>query len=269
VSLTPFIGTSRVELAFANKTIVRKVLKSEISRSADAGLLEHYMADRVPLYYRSPDSVAADLQDGYFLRAVSDTLARLPQADSFRDSHFGELLAAEFAVAAMGLRLLYSKLRLLTAENSNAYKMDVVLYDPQPDPVELVLLEVKSSLKTAEDKPAGHDKSIYSDLFSSLNKYAKGDLQYDLSAARDRLAAVSDEDRDRVAAALKAYGGPTVRFGGVCSIDIETFDVDEAAVLATRKNEKALDVDLVCVTELAQVIDATFEKLEAIRDAAC
>lgn len=269
MSLSAFIGTSRVELEFAGQQIVRQVRKSEISRSAEVGSLERYMADRVPLYYRSPDHVAADLQDGYFLRAISETLARLPQADNFRDSHFGELLAAEFAVAAMSLRLLYSKLRLLTAENANAYKMDVVLYDPQPDPVELVFLEVKSSFKSAGQGPAEHDKSIYASLFSSLNKYAKGDLQYDLSAARDRLADVVDEDRDRVASALKVYGGPTVRFGGVCSIDIETFDADETSVLATRKNEKSFDVDLLCVAEFAQVIDATFAKLQAMRDAAC
>ena len=128
MSLSQFIVSSRVELEFADKEVVRKVWKSEVQRSVGTTALENYMADRVPLYYRAPQSVAADLQDGYFLRAVADTLARLPTADSFRDSHFGELLAAEFAVAAMGLRLLYSKLRLLTAENSNAYKIATLCF---------------------------------------------------------------------------------------------------------------------------------------------
>jgi hypothetical protein len=269
VSLAVFISASRIELEFEGKTSVRRVWRSDVVRSIEAGVLEHYMAERTPTYYRAPESIAADLQDGYFLRAVADTLSRLPTADAFRDSQFGELLAAEFAVGAMGLRLLYSKLRLLTAENSNAYKMDVVMYDPAKDPVELVFLEVKSSFKDATHDPPGHDQSIYKDLFDSFNKYAKGDLRYDLTAARDRLGRLPDTDCQKVAAVLSQYGGPTIRHAGVCCIDVETFRGDEAALLATRKNKKTFDVELLCVAEFAQVIDATFAKLEALRDAAC
>jgi hypothetical protein len=269
VSLTSFISTSRVELQFNGRRAVRRVSRSDIVRAADPGVLEHYMAERIPTYYRDPDSIAADLRDGYFLRAIADTLARLPEADSFRDSHFGELIATEFAIAAMGLRLLYSKLRLLTAENSNAYKMDVVLYDPETDPIELVFLEVKSSFKEAGGTAPGHDRSIYKALFDSLNAYAKSDLRYDLTAARDRLADIRTDDRQRVTDALTQYGGPTVRYAGVCSIDIETFVSDEASLLATRSNQKNFDVELLCVAEFAQVIDATYAKLEAIRDASC
>jgi hypothetical protein len=269
MSLAGFVATSRIELSFEGKTSRRRVSRSDVVRSIETGTLEEYMAERTPTYYRAPESIAADLQDGYFLRAVADTLARLPTADDFRDSHFGEVLAVEFAVAAMGLRPLYSKLRLLTAENSNAYKMDVVMYDSARDPVELVFLEVKSSFKDRSTQPPGHDKSIYKDLFDSFNKYAKSDLRYDLTAARDRLGGLPDEDRQRVAEVLSQYGGPTVRYAGVCSIDIETFVLDEASLLATRRNQKEFDVELLCVAEFAQIIDATYAKLEAVRKAAC
>jgi hypothetical protein len=267
LSLDQFISTSRVELTFDGKTAARRVHRSEVARVIDIGLLEGFMSDRIPTYYRAPNNIAADLNEGYFLRAIADTLARLPKHEDFRDSHFGELLAAEFAVSAMGLKLLYSKLRLLTAENSNAYKMDVVMYDPSTNPIELVLLEVKSSFKTPSDdgSPPKHDKSIYADLFNSFNKYAKEDLKYDLTAARDRLSEVDSNDRDRLEAELKKYGGPTVRYAGVCSIDIETFDHDEASLLATRKNGKVFDVELLCVVEFAQVIDATFTKLAELK----
>ena len=269
MSLAEFISSSRVEMAFDGKTMVRQVRRSEIVRTADVGQLEALMVERIPTYYRSPASIAADLEQGYFMRAILDTLARLPTADDFRNSHFGELLAAEFAVAAMGLRLLYSKLRFLTAENSNAYKMDVVMYDPKTEPIELVFLEVKSSFKRPGDDPPGHDTSIYASLFASLNGYAKEDLKYDLTAARDRLADVPTEDRDRLSEQLNRYGGPIVRYAGVCSIDLATHFDDEAAVLATRKNEKDFNADLLCVAEFAQVIDATYAKFEAVRKAAC
>jgi hypothetical protein len=195
MSLKPFISLSRVEMAFDGKTPRRKVFRSEIDRQVGEEALEGYMANRVPIFYRDPEAIAEDLRTrGYFLEAMADALARLPASEDFRNSHFGELLAAEFAVAAMGLRLLYSKLRLLTAENSNAYKMDVVMYDRSTDPVDLVFLEVKSSFKTSAVSPAKHDKSIYADLFTSLRKYGKEDLRYDLTAARDRLDEVPAEN---------------------------------------------------------------------------
>lgn len=227
------------------------------------------MAERIPTYYRDPAHIAADLAQGYFLRAVADTLARLPTAENFRDSHFGELLASEFALAAMGLRLLYSKLRLLTAENANAYKMDIMMYDPSVEPIELVLLEVKSSVKIATDEPPGHDKSIYSSLFDSLREYAKADLSYDLTAARDRMGELPEDDRDRLAREFAKYGGPTVRHAGVCSIDVATHLDSEASLLSTRRSDKTFEVDVLCVVELAQVIESSFAKLSALRDAAC
>ena len=169
----------------------------------------------------------------------------------------------------MGLKLLYSKLRLLTAENSNAYKMDVVMYDATTDPIELVFLEVKSSVKEATDEPPGHDKSIYASLFDSLNKYTKDDLRYDLTAIRDRLGDLPYQDSERLRSVLGSYAGPIVRYGGVCSIDIATHLDEEAALLATRKNEKNFEADLVCVAEFGQVADATYETLANLRDAAC
>lgn len=270
VSLQPFIASSRVEMTFDAKDVKRRVFKSEVDRISGDVNLEGFMSNRIPMYYRAPDKIKAELENGgFFLQTVANTLGRLPTSEDFRNSHFGELLAAEFATAAMGLRLLYSKLELLTAENSNAFKMDVVMYDPAPEPIELVLLEVKSSwagVKT-DGKPAAHDKSIYADLFNSMNKYAKQSLRYDLTAAKDQLPSVPEPDRARLAAQLGLYQGPRIRHAGVCSIDLATHTDDEAALLATRRNQKDFEVDLVCVAEFAQVIDATWAKLDLIIEA--
>jgi hypothetical protein len=72
-------------MTFDGKTAVRKVRRSEIGRESEVAPLEHYMAERIPTYYRDPAAIAADLKDGYFLQAVRDTLGRLPTADDFRD----------------------------------------------------------------------------------------------------------------------------------------------------------------------------------------
>jgi hypothetical protein len=71
--------------------------------------------------------------------------------------------------------------------------------------------------------------------------------------------------RERVSAALSLYGGPTIRYAGVCSIDVATHLDEEASLLATRRNDKSFDVDLVCVSEFAQVIDETYARLDRVR----
>ena len=67
------------------------------------------MAERAPLFYRSPDDIANMLHAGYFRTAFREALLQLPTSTHFRDSHFGEILSGIFAEAAIGWRLLYSK----------------------------------------------------------------------------------------------------------------------------------------------------------------
>jgi hypothetical protein len=120
----------------------------------------------------------------------------MPKSEGFRESHFGEILATIFAEEVMGLRQIYSKLSLLSSENSNAYKMDLILYDPTCDPVDIVLGEVKSSPKISSDgKPVGHSKSCFPSLFTSINEYSQDDSKYDLTAARDNINNLPEEDK--------------------------------------------------------------------------
>ncbi len=88
-------------------------------------------------------------QEGYFLSAVKEALRKLPTAETFQKSHFGEILVGVYGEEILGLCRVYSKLAFLTAENANAYKMDILFYRPGTDPVQFVFAEVKSSLKSA------------------------------------------------------------------------------------------------------------------------
>jgi hypothetical protein len=54
-----------------------------------------------------------------------------------------------------------------------------------------------------------------------------------------------------------------VQYAGFCVIDRSTHNDGEIARLATRKNQKIFDVDLLCVTELPDVVGATFTALAA------
>jgi Cap4 SAVED domain len=255
---------------WSGKTCIRAVLQSEIVRvSRSQNALDGYMAGKVPYYYRDPADIARSIPETLFTTAIRDTLARLPRAESFRESHFGEILAGVFAEEVLGLRLLYSKLSLLTAENTNAHKMDLVLYDRREEPLEFVLAEVKSSPKHASDGlPAGHDNACFASLFRSLREYRDDDESFDLAVAKDRLSRILDEEeRVRVRHALDPYSGSSVRYAAFCVIDRSTVDDEEAAVLATRESTKTFDVDLLCVAELPAVIESVYAQLEAIRDA--
>lgn len=269
--LTPLIKVNRARFS-CTKTMLRPVCCSEIIRRHPESVitLDGLVADKAPLFYRDPEHIIQTLQFGYFATAISETLRRLPQVPSFRESHFGEILATIFAEEVMGLRRIYSKLSLLTSENANAYKMDLVLYDPNTNPVDIVFGEVKSSPKNSSDgQPAGHDKSCFSSLFNSINVYSEDDSKYDLTAARDHVNSLPLPEKERVLDSLKPYSNAKIRLVGIIVIDSTTFDDAELSILATRKNPTAFDVDVVGIENYSDVADSVYSKLEKLREAAC
>jgi hypothetical protein len=252
---------SRAELRVSGPAC-RVVYVSNFLTRSDGLVLADYVADRAPLFYRKLEHVIADLNAGTFLSAFRDTLAKLPTAESFQESHFGEIVAGLFAEELGGFRRLYSKLSLLTAENSNAYKMDLVLCKPLSTPLEFIFGEVKSSCKAASDGlPAGHDKSCYAALFDSFNKYEEADLEFDLTAARDNLERLGETEAERVREALLPYGARAVSYAGFVVIDSSTHSAEESRVLATRENKKEFDVELICIESLKGTIDAAYTQL--------
>lgn len=259
-------GLQRLLVSRANflceEKACRVVWQSQFVTEASGLVLCEYVADRAPLFYRRLENIVDDLKAGLFLTAFKDTLAKLPAAESFQESHFGEIISGLFAEDVMGLRRLYSKLSLLTAENSNAFKMDLLMCNPKVEPIEFIFGEVKSSTKSAADGlPPGHDKSCFKSLFDSFKKYESGDLTFDLTAARDRLDLLPTEEANRIHAALLPYSERTIKYAGFIVIDTSTRDDAETRVLATRKSEKDFDVELICIESLKATIDGTYAQL--------
>lgn len=259
--LLHFVRAKR-EILDGEKEAVRLVYRSELVRTGSKFELGEYVSDRAPLFYRPLAAIIADLKAGYFMTAIKSTLAKLPTSESFQESHFGEIVAGIFAEEVLGLRRLYSKLALLTAENANAYKMDLVMYDPAANPVRFVFGEVKCSPKTAADGlPAKHHESCFADIFNSMNKYSEIDRTFDLTAARDNICNIPEEDRDRVRGALKPYSTSAVEYAGFAIIDAETYSIDEAHPLCTRRNTKEFEVDLVCLESFSLVAGSVYKSL--------
>jgi len=262
--LLHFIRAQREQIG-GNKQAVRIVFRSELVRSGSKHRLHEYLSDKAPLFYRRLDDIVADLQDGFFKSAMKSTLAKLPTSLSFQESHFGEIVAGIFAEEVLGLRRLYSKLKLLTAENANAYKMDLVMYDPSVNPMRFVFGEVKCSPKfSANGLPAKHHKSCFADLVRSMNEYSESDRDFDLTAVRDNLGNIPDEDRERVRQALKPYSTAVVGYAGFAVIDTSTYCDHEAQVLRTRKNAKEFDVDLLCLESFSTTAETVYHSLQGI-----
>lgn len=262
-----FLKATRAAFVCSGKA-VRLVHVSDITETSSGSSLAGYIADKAPLLYRTLPKVVDSLGDGYFVTTMKETLDRLPTSDSFKESHFGEIATSIFVEEVMGLRKLYSKLSLLTAENANAFKMDLVMYRPGSNPVEFIFGEVKSSPKTAADGlPAKHNQSCFADIFRSFNKYGEDDLRFDLTAAKDNITVLDPSERDAVRKALKPYAERVVTYAGFAIIDQSTKCDDEVSLLATRKNRKPFNIDLICIEGFPTVADAVYKKLEVLRNA--
>jgi hypothetical protein len=262
-----FVHKGRLAMSFDDAQGVRAVYQAEVIRNGKSSSLEGYMADRTPYFYKEPSVIAQKFGEGYFISAMRSVLLRLPTAANFKESHFGEIISAVYAEEILSLRRLYSKLALLTAENANANKMDILFYRPGTEPLEFVLAEVKTSMKTAADGlPARHDESCFSSLFRSLNEYGKQDLEFDLAAISEHLQELPNAERDEVRTALLPHAERKITYAAFCVIDVSTHDETESAVLGKRKNDKTFDVDLLCVADLPEVVDNTYGILERARD---
>ena len=267
MSLQKFIKINRNH--FQNeRDHVRFVYISEICRNSNNLNVDKYIAEKVPYFYREAKRISDSFRDELFLTSLYESLRKLPDSKKFQESHFGEIISGLFAEDVIGLKKIYSKLSLLTTENSNAYKMDLVLYHPLSDPVELFFCEVKCSVKTSPDKtPVGHDKSIYYDLFTSMNQYEKEDFDFDFAAAKDHIDKLSESERKKLKEAFLPYSDKKIiKFLGFVVIDPSTLREEEVSILATRKNEKEFNIDVICLEELPEIIQNVYTKLVTLRD---
>ncbi|MCB0880523.1 MAG: DUF1837 domain-containing protein, partial [Thermoleophilia bacterium] len=269
--INDFVRVGRAGFQPEGKDCVRMVHVSDVVRRVDAhpAHLDGLLGQKVPLFYRSASKIAEQFGEGFFTAPIADTLHKLPTSEHFRESHFGEIAAGVFAEGVLGLRIIYSKLSLLTTGNANPNNMDLVMYEPGSDPVRFVLGEVKSSMKCApNDLPARHHTSCFSSVFQSLSNYDQSNLDFDLGLVKDRFSDLPEGDRERIRDALKPYGTKVISYAGFCVVDASTVDCEEASVLATRSNPKDFDVDLVYVEELPSIVDSVYSKLSILQKAA-
>ena len=92
-------------------------------------------------------------------------------------------------------------------------------------------------------------------------------MEFDLAAARDRIAQLPTELQARLRAALLPYSGTNIRYAGFVVVDSATYSQSEVKMLSTRQHSKTFDVDLICVESLGSVSQQTYQILERVRTA--
>jgi DNA-directed RNA polymerase subunit K/omega len=267
---SPFLQYIREHRAVVScpGTAARTVYKSCLGKESNGYQLARYIADRAPLFYRDPERVIETIKQAFVLTAIEDIVRRLPDSTWFQKSHFAEILAAIFAEEVIGWRKIYSKLTLLTSQNSNAYKIDVLMYVPGTNPLEFIFLEVKSSLKTCSNGDlAKHHRGCFRDLMESVKLYSDVDRDFDLDAAEANLSTLPDTDREVVRLALMPYRPRKITYAGFVVIDDSTINDKEVHYLVETPHTKMFNVDLLSVESLPNVVSNTWAPLDALRRA--
>jgi hypothetical protein len=241
---------------------------SEVASANDKHKLHRLLADRTPLFYREPDHIIERIKEGYCTTAFREALLKLPTIESFQESHLGEIAACLFAEDVLGMTRLYSKLSFLSAQNTNAYKMDLVLCDFSSNSPEFVFCEVKTSTKSSEgtEEPF-HENSCFANIFRSLMKYEDDDVEFDLTAIGEHLNSVPPEHQKAVREALRPYASRVVRYAAFAIIDTSTRRDGEMRMLATRSSKTPFNVDVICIETLPVVVKSTWKYLNGLRAA--
>ena len=262
MSLTVFVKSLPRPVKLLGSAL-RNVRICEIIEKVDDLEIYTFFANKIPYFYRDIEDIIRDIKAGFFVQAVKDTLNRMPEEQSFKESHMGEIIASQFARDMSNLKLMYSKLKLLTTENGNVYKMDLVLYCIDGENVEIVFVEVKMSPKNTLTRK--HSKSVYPSLFDSLREYEVKDREFDISLARDQIKNLLDPDRTILENALMPYSRKmTYSYLGIIVIDMATIDEDDMQILYTRSSNKKFEIDVVCIENLAINIDKSYKMLKSM-----
>ncbi|WP_294196759.1 Hachiman antiphage defense system protein HamA [uncultured Sphingomonas sp.] len=218
--------------------------------------LGRYVAGQLPHHYRAAEGIASDFLRGHSaLEAVLAMAASMPTSTSFQNSHCGEIIAAHFVEDHLGFRRLYSKLTMLTAENTNAHKMDGLFVKIGALENEYLFVEAKSSILPTEATPhKSHRSGILKQMISSLDGYSSDDPRFELARIRDNLeTSFSKDEANRIHADLIPPGPDNLKFLGVSVTNSVTVNEKDDDFILSEACLAPFDYYALVVTDLSAV----------------
>lgn len=244
-----------VELSHSDgaTTAKRKGFRTRFAEISSGKQLAKVVAGQIPYFYRQPEKIAADFAARHdALEMIYDLTTKVPTSTKFQNSHFGEILSALYLEDVLQLRRLYCKLTLLTAENTNAHKMDGLFVDTSTIPFSYFWVEAKTSiLPTNKTAFNGHRHGILKQLIQSLDGYDEQDQRFDFVAIRDNLDSAFNPSE---AAQIKndlTPPGPTISYLGMAAINDSTISKEDDDWILSTSCKRTFTFRGLTVTNLA------------------
>jgi hypothetical protein len=234
-------------------TAKRTGFRARFAEAADRKLLAKVVAGQIPYFYRQPAKIAADFvarRDA--LEMIYDLTTKVPTSPKFQNSHFGEILSALYLEDVLQLRRLYCKLTLLTAENTNAHKMDGLFVNTATSPFSYFWVEAKTSiLPTSKTRFTGHRHGILRQLIESLDGYGEQDKRFDFVAIRDNLdSAFNTSEAAQITDDL-VPPGPAISYLGMAAINDSTTCTEDDDWILSASCKRTFAFRGLTVTDLA------------------
>lgn len=236
---------------------VRAVVKDE----HDNYSLGKYMSGQLPYFYRKVEGIVADFASQHSaLESVLALAASMPTAKSFQNSHCGEIMAAQFVEQHLNYKRLYSKLTLITSQNTNAHKMDGLFVDCATEPFKYLFVEAKSSiLPTASSPTKTHRSGILKQMISSLEKYHDDDPRFELSRIRDNLAqSFPEEVACIIRRDLMPPGPSALDFVGITVTNHQTVNNDDDDFILSTSCALPFKYYALVVTDLSKTAEEAY-----------
>jgi hypothetical protein len=242
-------------------TAIRKGRRTIFSDKYKGYSFGKHLSGQLVYHYRPVDGIIADFSSRVSaLEAVLALASSIPDSPSFQNSHCGEILAAHFIEERLGFRRLYSKLTLLTSQNTNAHKMDGLFVDTKNFPYTYLFVEAKSSiLPTVSTPRKSHRSGILTDMIRSLEVYAQDDPRFEFSRIRDNLEKeFSPEERKIIQADLTPPGPDTLRYFGVSITNKDTVNYEDDDFILSKECHLSFDYHGLVVTDLAMLAEEAY-----------
>ncbi|WP_441228858.1 Hachiman antiphage defense system protein HamA [Tardiphaga sp. 20_F10_N6_6] len=255
--LSNYVATEAI-LTVADSKIVavrggsRAILKDE----HEGYRLGKHISGKLPYHYRPMEGIVADFASGNSaLEAVVDLAANAPTSEKFRNSHCGEILAAEFIESHLGYRRLYSKLTLTTSQNTNVHKMDGLFVKLTQSPVEFLFVEAKSSvLPTPLTKQKKHKSGILKQMVDSLDACSTDDPRFEFARIRDNLDKhFSPDDQAKIRSELTPPGPANLKFMGVSITNASTVNTGDDDFILSAPCVAPFSYYALVVTDLSEL----------------
>lgn len=242
-------------------SVVRSGTRAILKDEHKGYTLGKHVSGQLPYHYRTVEGITADFASGHSaLEAVLALAASMPTSPSFQNSHCGEIIASHFVEQHLGFRRLYSKLTMLTSQNTNAHKMDGLFVKTSVAPYQYLFVEAKSSILPTQATPnKSHRSGILKHMVESLEGYSSDDPRFELSRIRDNLEkSFTLDEATLIRGNLIPPGPDNIKFLGISVTNMQTVNAKDDDFILSVNCSALFEYYAIVITDLSQIAQEAY-----------